>query len=160
MAVLKNKEANNWRRSGANIDMRQLELIHCRYVKCYNHFEEVLWFLIKWNITYCMTQLSHTKVFAKMKWGFPDSSLVKNPPATQETPIRFLGWEDCWRRDRLPTPVYLGFPCDSAGKESACSAGDQREMKTDISLHVNLYVNVCNSPKPGNNPDALSMVFG
>ena len=28
------------------------------------------------------------------------------------------------RRDRLPTPVLLGFPCDSAGKESACSAGD------------------------------------
>ena len=29
-----------------------------------------------------------------------------------------------WRRDRLPTPVFLGFPCGSAGKESACSAGD------------------------------------
>ena len=26
----------------------------------------------------------------------------------------------CWRRDRLPTPVFLGFPCGSAGKESAC----------------------------------------
>ena len=23
-----------------------------------------------------------------------------------------------WRRDRPPTPVFLGFPCDSAGKES------------------------------------------
>ena len=30
----------------------------------------------------------------------------------------------CWRRDRLPTPVFLGFPCDSTGKESACSVGD------------------------------------
>ena len=29
-----------------------------------------------------------------------------------------------WRRDRLPTPVFLGFPGDSAGKESACNAGD------------------------------------
>ena len=29
-----------------------------------------------------------------------------------------------WRRDRLPTPVFMGFPCGSAGKESACSAGD------------------------------------
>ena len=29
-----------------------------------------------------------------------------------------------WRRDRLPTPVFLGFPCGSAGKESACTAGD------------------------------------
>ena len=27
-----------------------------------------------------------------------------------------------WRRDRLPTPVFLGFPCGSTGKESACNA--------------------------------------
>ena len=26
--------------------------------------------------------------------------------------------------DRLPTPVFLGFPCGSAGKESACNVGD------------------------------------
>ena len=30
----------------------------------------------------------------------------------------------CWRRDRLPTPVFLGFPCGSAGQESACNVGD------------------------------------
>ena len=29
-----------------------------------------------------------------------------------------------WRRDSLPTPVFLGFPCGSAGKESICNAGD------------------------------------
>ena len=29
-----------------------------------------------------------------------------------------------WRRDRLPTSVFLGFLCGSAGKESACNAGD------------------------------------
>ena len=29
-----------------------------------------------------------------------------------------------WRRDRLHTPVFLGFPCGSAGKESACNVGD------------------------------------
>ena len=29
-----------------------------------------------------------------------------------------------WRRDRLPTSVFLGFPCGSAGKESACNVGD------------------------------------
>ena len=29
-----------------------------------------------------------------------------------------------WRRDRLPTPVFLGFPCGSVGKESTCNAGD------------------------------------
>ena len=29
-----------------------------------------------------------------------------------------------WRRDRLSTPVFLGFPAGSDGKESACNAGD------------------------------------
>ena len=27
-----------------------------------------------------------------------------------------------WKRDRLPTPVFSGFPCGSAGKESTCNA--------------------------------------
>jgi len=26
--------------------------------------------------------------------GFPDSSVGKEPPAMQETAVRFLGWED------------------------------------------------------------------
>ena len=43
----------------------------------------------------------------------------------QETPVRFLGRKIYWRRDRLPTPVFLGFPCGSAGKESACNEGGQ-----------------------------------
>ena len=29
-----------------------------------------------------------------------------------------------WRRDRRPTPVFLGFPGCSVGKESTCSVGD------------------------------------
>ena len=29
-----------------------------------------------------------------------------------------------WRRDRLPTPVFMGFPGGSAGKESACNVGE------------------------------------
>ena len=30
----------------------------------------------------------------------------------------------CWRRDGLPTPVFLGFPNGSAAKESSCNMGD------------------------------------
>ena len=52
------------------------------------------------------------------------AQLVKNPPPMQKTLVRFLGWEDPQRKDRLPTPVFLGFPCGSAGKESAHNAGD------------------------------------
>ena len=29
-----------------------------------------------------------------------------------------------WKRDRLLTPVFFGFPYGSAGKESTCNAGD------------------------------------
>ena len=51
--------------------------------------------------------------------------LVKNPPAIQERP-QFDSWvgKISWRRDRLPTPVFLGFPCGSVGKASTCNAGD------------------------------------
>ena len=47
------------------------------------------------------------------------AQLVKSPPAMQETPVQFLGQEDPPRRDRLPTPVFLGFPSGSDGKEFA-----------------------------------------
>ena len=33
-------------------------------------------------------------------------------------------WKICWRRYRLPILVFFDFPCGSAGKESACIAGD------------------------------------
>ena len=56
-------------------------------------------------------------------WASLISQLVKNSPSMWETPVRFLDWEDPWRRDRLPTPI-LGFPPGSAGKESACNVGD------------------------------------
>ena len=47
----------------------------------------------------------------------------------QETPVRFQGQNSWvrkvhWRRDRLPTPVFLGFPGDSDDKESSCNVGN------------------------------------
>ena len=43
----------------------------------------------------------------------------------QETLVRFLGWEDSPGEGiGYPLPVFLGFPCGSAGKESAGNAGD------------------------------------
>ena len=50
--------------------------------------------------------------------------MVKNSPAMQENPVPFLGWEDLLEKCRLPTPVFLGFRCGSAGKKSACNAED------------------------------------
>ena len=39
--------------------------------------------------------------------GFPVAQTVKNPPAMRETRVRYLGWEDAWRREWRPTPVFL-----------------------------------------------------
>ena len=53
------------------------------------------------------------------------TQLVKNLPAMQDNPgsIPGLG-RSTGVRDRLPTPVFLGFLCGSAGKESAYNVGD------------------------------------
>ena len=51
--------------------------------------------------------------------------MVKNLLAMQEIPA-FDSWvrKIHWKRDRLPTPVFLSFPGGSAGKESTCNVGD------------------------------------
>ena len=52
------------------------------------------------------------------------TQLVKNPPAMKETLVCSLGRKIHWRRERLPTLVFLGFPGGSDHKESTCNAGD------------------------------------
>ena len=57
-------------------------------------------------------------------WSSLVAQQIKNLPALQETLVWILDWEDPWRRDRLLTPVFMGFPGGSDGKESACNVGD------------------------------------
>ena len=52
------------------------------------------------------------------------AQLIKNLLAMQETPVGFLGWKVPWRREKLPIPIFLGFPGGADGKESTCNAGD------------------------------------
>ena len=61
-------------------------------------------------------------------WASTVARLVKNPPAMRETWVQFLGREDPWRRERLPTPVCWpgGFhglyrPC---GRKESAATGD------------------------------------
>ena len=55
----------------------------------------------------------------------PDSSVGEESACNAGDPglIPWVG-KIRWRRDRLPTPVFLGYPGGSVGKESACSVGD------------------------------------
>ena len=63
----------------------------------------------------------------------------------QETPVWLLGQDIHWRRERLCTPVFLGFLCDSSGKESACNVGVQ------FSSVAQSCLTLCN-PKNCNTP--------
>ena len=58
--------------------------------------------------------------------GFPDSSVGKESTCDTGERTQFNSWvaKSRWRRDRLPTPVFLGFSCGSAGRESTCNVGD------------------------------------
>ena len=52
------------------------------------------------------------------------AQVVKNLPAMQKA--QFDSWvgKIPWRRDKLLTPLFLDFPCSSAGKEFARNAGN------------------------------------
>ena len=65
------------------------------------------------------------KAMRELDSVFPDNSVGKESACNAGDP-RFNFWvrKICWRRDRLPTTVFLGFPCGSAGKESTCNAED------------------------------------
>ena len=50
--------------------------------------------------------------------------MVRNPPATQEILVQFLGWEAPLEKGWATHSSIPGLPCGSAGKESACNGGD------------------------------------
>ena len=61
-----------------------------------------------------------------LPWASLIAQLVKKESTCSAGDPRFDPWvrKSCWRRDSLPTPIFLGVPCGSAGKESTCNAGD------------------------------------
>ena len=56
--------------------------------------------------------------------GFLDSSVGKESACHAGDPSLIPGLGRSPGEGRLPTPVFLGFPCVSAGKESTCNVGD------------------------------------
>ena len=63
-------------------------------------------------------------VSTSIPWAFLIAQLVKI--CLQYRRLRSNSWvgKIRWRKDRLPTPIFLGFPCGSTSKESPCSARD------------------------------------
>ena len=58
-------------------------------------------------------------------WGFRGSSAGKKSACSSGDPGSIPGsGRFPWRRDRLPTPVFLEFPGGSDGKGSTCNVKD------------------------------------
>ena len=65
------------------------------------------------------------------------AQMVKNPPAMRETWVRSLGWEDPWRRERLPTPIF--WPGEFHGLNSPWG-GKESDTTEQLSLtHLTTY---------------------
>ena len=73
----------------------------------------------------CMAKLNEPNYLRTLcVWASLVAQLVKNLPQCKRPGFDSWVGKIPWRRDRLPTPVFLGFPCGSAGRESTCSVGD------------------------------------
>ena len=66
---------------------------------------------------YRLTDLIHIKYFLV-------AQLIKNHLQCRRPQFDSWAGKIRWRRARVPTPVFLGFPCGSAGKEFTCNEGD------------------------------------
>ena len=77
--------------------------------------------------------------------GFPSGSVVKNPPAvqeTQETQVHYPGWEIIWRRKWQPTPVLLSGESHGQRSVVGCSPWGCRRVEHSLAtehMHVGVY---------------------
>ena len=62
------------------------------------------------------------------------AQMVKNPPAMQETQLRDWVGKISWRRDRLPTPVYL--PGESHEQRSLVGYSPQGHKESDTTEQI------------------------
>ena len=71
-------------------------------------------------------------------WTSQVTQLVKNLPAVWETEAWSLGWEDPWRRERLPTPVF--WPGEFHGMYGCMGCKDS-DMTEWLSLSLHFFTN-------------------
>ena len=64
---------------------------------------------------------------------------VKNPPAMQEIGVRSLGWEDPWRREWQPTPVFLAGEFHGQGSLAGYSPWGHKQSDRTEQLTLSLF---------------------
>ena len=70
-------------------------------------------------------------IYTNIQWdkgASLDSSDSKESACNAGDPGSWVG-KILWRKNRLPIPVFLGFPCGSAGKESIGNVGDPGSIR-------------------------------
>ena len=110
-----------WQQTALSCSFLNLETISCSiqgynscfltHIHIFQETDKIVWY-------------SH---LSKSFWHFAiiyTGSSASKKSASMETLVRFPVRMIHWRRDRLPTPVFLGFPGGSGGKESACNVED------------------------------------
>ena len=86
----------------------------------------------RYSEIYIQTQVAYKSNFGNSNFTFClITQLVKNPPAMQETPVQFLGWEDPWKGERLPIPVF--WP----GEFHEHGVTKSRTRLSDLHFHFN-----------------------
>ena len=108
--------------------------------------------MIKWGLSRYPLFLFCVQLFSDR--GFRGNSACKEFACNAEDPGSIpRSRRFAWRRDRLPTPVFLGFRGDSDSKESACNVGDLGSIaglgRSPGGGHGNLFQFSCLENAPG-----------
>ena len=69
-------------------------------------------------------------------WASLVAQLARNLPAMRETWVQSRGWEDAWRRERLPTPVF--WPGEFHGLYSLWGC-----KELDTTKRLSLFIDYC-----------------
>ena len=72
----------------------------------------------------------HLYIFVSLFWPSLVAQSVKNLPAKQETQVWSLVWDDPWRRDWLPIPVFLSGECCGQRSLVGYSPRGHKELDT------------------------------
>ena len=86
--------------------------------------------------THAMSAMMFSVPFT-FKWASLVAQMIKNPLAMWETRVPSLGWEDLWRRDWLPTPIFL--PREYHGQRTLVGYSQWGHKQSDTTERLSLH---------------------
>ena len=76
-----------------------------------------------------------------MKAGFPGGSVIKNPPAVQETQVQSLGWEDPLEKEMATHSSLVAW--EILQSVVGCRVGHDWTQRTTVSNIYLQRIHVC-----------------